>query len=220
MIHTILFDLDDTLYPRSAGIMVEIRRLILDFVQTRLSLPAGEADVLRHEYLLAYGTTMRGLQVNHEIDAEEYLRHVHDIPLHRYLQPNPELDAAMASIPQDKVVFTNASREHAERVLAVLGIRRHFARIVDIRDMAFKSKPEPSAYRRICELLRVRPEECVLVEDNVRNLCPAKELGMGTVLVGETSQSAHDCVDQAIEHIEEIGEALVELGRDAAPEEH
>jgi putative hydrolase of the HAD superfamily len=106
------------------------------------------------------------------------------------------------------VVFTNASREHAERVLGVLGIRRHFARIVDVRDMAYESKPQPSAYRRICQLLEASPEECLLVEDNVRNLCPAKEIGMSTVLVGDGSQARHPCVDHAIDRVEEIGQVL------------
>jgi putative hydrolase of the HAD superfamily len=218
MIRTILFDLDDTLYPRSAGIMVEIRRLILDYIQTKFELSPEESDALRHEYLHTYGTTMRGLQVNHGIDPDEYLRHVHNIPLDEYLRPNPELDAALAAIHQEMIVFTNASREHAERVLEALGIRRHLCRIVDVRDMAYESKPQPAAYRRICELLGADPEECVLVEDNTRNLCPAKEIGMRTVLVGDGSQSGHRCVDYAIERIEEIGRVLAELeGGDASP---
>ena len=208
MIRTILFDLDDTLYPRSAGIMGEIRRLILDFVQTRLDLPAEEADALRERYLRAYGTTMRGLQVNHQIDPHEYLHHVHQIRLSEYLQPNPELDAVLEAIPQEMVIFTNASREHAERVLEVLGIRRHFSRIVDVRDMEYESKPQPAAYARICELLGVTPEACMLVEDNVRTLCPAKEIGMSTVLVGDGSQAQHRCVDHAIDRIEQIGSVL------------
>jgi len=208
MIRVLLFDLDDTLYPRSAGIMVEIRRLIMDYIQTQFDLSREEADALRHEYLHAYGTTMRGLQVNHGIDPDDYLEHVHAIPLHQFLQPNPELDAVLDTVPQEMVVFTNASREHAERVLGVLGIRRHFARIVDVRDMAYESKPQPSAYRRICQLLEASPEECLLVEDNVRNLCPAKEIGMSTVLVGDGSQARHPCVDHAIDRVEEIGQVL------------
>ena len=208
MIRILLFDLDDTLYPRSAGIMVEIRRLIMDYIQTQFGLSTEEADALRHEYLHAYGTTMRGLQVNHGIDPDDYLEHVHAIPLHAFLQPNPELDAVLDALPQEMIVFTNASREHAERVLEVLGIRRHFSRIVDVRDMAYESKPQPSAYRRICQLFGVSPEECLLVEDNVRNLCPATEIGMSTVLVGDGSQAHHRCVDHAIDRIEEIGQVL------------
>ena len=100
MIRTILFDLDDTLYPRSAGIMGEIRRLILDFVQTRLGLSPEKADALRDRYLKVYGTTMRGLQVNHQIDPGEYLHHVHEIALSEYLQANSELDAVLEAISQ------------------------------------------------------------------------------------------------------------------------
>jgi putative hydrolase of the HAD superfamily len=217
MIRTILFDLDETLYPRGAGIMAELRCLILDYIQTQFDLSLEEADDLRLGYFQTYGTTLRGLQVNHQIDPDEFLRCVHDIRLHEHLQPNPQLDAVLDAIPQDKIIFTNASREHAERVLDVLGIRQHFSRIVDVRDMEYEGKPHPSAYRRICELLGVAPEECLLVEDNIRNLCPAKEIGMSTVLVGDRSQSRDRCVDHVIVRIEEIERALVEIERSGPP---
>lgn len=213
MIRTILFDLDDTLYPRRAGIMEQIRRLMIDYLRTSLDLSLEEADELRRHYLQTYGTTMRGLQINHQIDADEFLEFVHHIRLDEYLEPNPELEAALASIPQEKVIFTNASRKHAEAVLARLGVRQHFARIVDIRDMGFESKPQPPAYRRICEMLELQPEECLMVEDNVRNLRPAKALGMTTVLVydGAETPDRDDAVDFAISRIEEIGRVLDSL---------
>ena len=221
MIHTILFDLDETLYPRQAGIMEEIRKLMLRYLRIHFDLSAEEADELRRDYFQAYGTTLRGLQINHQIDPEGFLSFVHDIPVDQHLQPNPRLDAILASLPQDKVIFTNASREHAERVLGILGIRHHFDRIVDVRDMDYESKPQPSAYRRICELLDARPEECLLVEDNLRNLRPAKELGMGTVLVEDGSTAVDDgasVVDgadyvlQRIEDLSVLSEALLPAG--------
>jgi putative hydrolase of the HAD superfamily len=206
MIRTILFDLDDTLYPRHSGIMEQIRGRIMAFICTKLGFSRDEANVLRQEYLLAYGTTMRGLQINHHIDTDDYLHFVHDIPLHQYIQPDPELDAVLGTIPQQKVVFTNASREHAEGVLAALGIRRHFERIIDVRDMDFDSKPQPAAYTRICHMLGVQPKECMLVEDNVVNLRPAKALGMVTVLVD--SGGPDPSVDYAIPRIQEIGAVI------------
>jgi len=211
MIRTILFDLDETLYPRGVGIMNQIRLLILEYVCNRLGLPEPEADTLRQAYLRDYGTTMRGLQLNHQIDTDDYLDYVHKIQLDRYIEANPELDATLATLPQEKVVFTNASREHAEAVLKVLGVGHHFARIVDVRDMDFESKPQPSAYRRICQMLGRLPQECVLVEDNVRNLLPAKALGMVTVLVGENGIKAGDGVDYVISRVEEIGRVLAQL---------
>lgn len=208
MIRTILFDLDDTLYPRQAGIMGQIRDLILRYIQTRFNLSTEEADSLRRRYFQTYGTTMRGLQVNHHIDPDEYLHYVHDIPLDQYLQPNPKLDGVLAGLPQQKIIFTNASREHAERVLDTLGIRHHFVQIVDVRDMDYESKPHAIAYRRICDLLDVQPRDCMLVEDNVRNLQPAKNLGMTTVLVGDVSQGLDHSVDYTIPCIEDIGQVI------------
>jgi putative hydrolase of the HAD superfamily len=213
MIHTILFDLDETLYPKNSGVMDQIRDLILDYMRTRLNLTPEAADALRRQYFVTYGTTLRGLQVNDHIDPDEYLHYVHNIRLEQYLKPNQELDAVLASLSQDKVVFTNASREHAEHVLAVLGVRSHIDRIVDVRDMDYESKPQPRAYRRICDLLGVRPEECLLVEDNVRNLCPAKALGMVTVLVD--GSKADDCVDFGVQRIEEIGQVVKQIERGA-----
>ncbi|HSJ54389.1 MAG TPA: pyrimidine 5'-nucleotidase [Anaerolineae bacterium] len=214
MIRAILFDLDDTLYPSSSGVMDQIRALMMRYLCTRLALSPEDANVLRRNYFLTYGTTMRGLQVNHDIDPDEFLAFVHDIRLEDHLQPNEELGAVLAGIRQKKVVFTNASREHAEAVLAILGVRSHFDRVVDVRDMDYESKPLASAYGRICKLLALEPRECVLVEDNVRNLEPARKLGMVTVLiapsaaVAEGQNPAPEIVDHVLSRVEEIGRLL------------
>ncbi len=211
MIRTILFDLDDTLYPRGSGVMEQIRALILRYIETRLELSTEQADALRRHYFQTYGTTMRGLQINQQIDADEFLHFVHNIPLDRYLRPKPDLDIVLASLPQEKVVFTNASREHAAKVLELLGISRHFARVVDVRDVQYVSKPQPEAYQRICAILGVQPEECLIVEDNVRNLRPAKALGMTTVLILDGSGDADESVDYAIACVEEISAVLAHI---------
>jgi putative hydrolase of the HAD superfamily len=211
MIRYILFDLDDTLYPRGSGIMDHLRHLILRYIETHLGLPTEQAEELRIAYFRDYGTTMRGLQIHHQIDTDEFLDYVHDIPIERYIEPNPLLDRVLASLPQEKVVFTNASREHAERVLQLLGIQERIARIVDVREVDFESKPQAGAYRRICQLLAVSPEECILVEDNVRNLIPAKELGMVTVLVLDGRPEGGKAVDFQVRRVEDIGKVMAKL---------
>jgi putative hydrolase of the HAD superfamily len=121
----------------------------------------------------------------------------------------------LASIPETKVVFTNSSREHATRVLDLLGIRHHFDRIIDVRDVSYESKPQPSAYQLACDLLRVRPEECVMVDDNTRNLQPAKALGMTTVLILDGSAPSPESPDASTDHvvsrIEEIGKVMDDI---------
>ena len=220
MIRCILFDLDDTLYPQQSGVMDRIRERMLCYLRSRLNLSLDEADALRRHYFQTYGTTMRGLQINYQIDTEEYLAYVHDVPLHEHLGANARLDSVLASIPETKVVFTNSSREHAARVLDLLGVRHHFERIIDVRDVDYESKPQPTAYQLACDLLGVRPEECVLIDDNTRNLHPAKALGMTTVLIrdgsaAEPTYTSADPADGSADHIisciEEIGKVMDDI---------
>jgi putative hydrolase of the HAD superfamily len=205
-----IFDLDDTLYPRSAGVMQAIGGRIHQYIVERLCLDEETSVRLRQDYLARYGTTMRGLIAHHQIDPEDYLEYVHQVPLADLLNPAPWLDTTLSEIPAEKVVFTNATREHASRVLQTMGIERHFTRIVDIRDMDYRSKPHPTAYQRLLALLGARPEACLLVDDSARNLRPAWELGMTTVLVGDGH--LEDGVDFVIEEVAEVGSVVSQLG--------
>lgn len=203
----LLFDLDETLYPRDAGVMQGIRLQIRRYIVEVLGYTAEEADALARRYHQEYGTSMRGLLLNHGIDANHFLGYVHDFPLDG-LVPNPPLDEMLGRLPGNKVIFTNADRAHTERVLAQLGIRRHFGQIVDVVAVDYMSKPNPEAYTRCLSLLQARPEECVLIEDTGRNLAPAKQLGMITVLVdGAPDESADYKIDTILE-LEAVVDAI------------
>lgn len=204
----VLFDLDETLYPRHSGVMEEISARMTQYIVEHFGLSRKEAHALRRRYREEYGTTLAGLRANSCIDPQDFLTYVHDLPLGNYLAPNGDLEEVLRRIPLEKVVFTNASREHAQRVLGVLGIAYHFSRIFDITDMEYTCKPNPQAYSRLLALLGARPEECILVEDSVRNLAPAKALGMYTVLVdGEGDAN----VDFVIQKITQIGDVVSRL---------
>jgi len=209
MLKYILFDLDETLYPSRSGLMAGIGELMSRYMEERLDMPPGEIPTLREHYYHVYGTTMRGLQIHHGIDPEDYLAYVHNIPIEDYIGPNDELDRVLAEIETEKVVFTNASAEHARRVLAVLGIERHFSHIIDVRALGYIAKPDPEAYQRALEILGAEGDECLIVDDRVRNLAPAKELGMITVLVGSEKTADADFV---IGEVAEIGEVVQTLG--------
>ena len=204
-------DLDDTLYPTSAGIMPAVGQRINRYMIERVGIPPDEAKLLRRLYFNQYGTTMRGLIVNYGIDPEDYLAFVHDLPLEEYIRPNPALGAMLSAIPLRKVVFTNASREHAGRVLGILGVGGHFERIIGVRDFGYYSKPNPEAYQSILQILGARPAECIMVEDAARNLAPAKALGMTVVLV-DGGAPPLDCasgdVDVCIGDILGLAEAI------------
>ncbi|HID62457.1 MAG TPA: pyrimidine 5'-nucleotidase, partial [Anaerolineae bacterium] len=207
----ILFDLDETLYSTETGLMAAIGQRILQYMQERVGLDPALARNLRRHYYQTYGATLKGLQIYHNVDPNDYLAYVHDVPLGDYLQPDEALDRALAGIQAEKIVFTNATTEHARRVLRFLGIEHHFNCIVDLRAMNYENKPQPEAYRCVLDTLGARPEECLLVEDSVRNLRPAKELGMVTVLV---NGSEEDGVDFAIDDVAQVGEVLRRIQRE------
>ncbi|CAG0988521.1 partial FMN hydrolase / 5-amino-6-(5-phospho-D-ribitylamino)uracil phosphatase, partial [Gammaproteobacteria bacterium] len=57
------------------------------------------------------------------------------------------------------------------------------------------SKPDPHAYECILDIIGARGDECVLIEDNARNLRPARALGMTTILVDNSEcQEVDYCV--------------------------
>jgi putative hydrolase of the HAD superfamily len=187
MVRFLVFDLDETLYPAQAGLFHEIGRRIHLYLQERLGIPPEQVPQLRQSYYERYGTTLRGLQIHHRVDPEDYLSFVHDVDVSAYLRPDPALEAVLASLPQEKVVFTNATTAHARQVLQALGLDHHFRRIFDIHSLRFHCKPDPEAYRILLELLPARGPECLLIEDNLRNLLAGKAAGMHTLLVGETA---------------------------------
>lgn len=181
----IIFDLDNTLYPASAGLLPVIGARIVSFVQQRLGLDEAAARALSDDYYHSHGLTVCGLRAEHGVDAEEYFRFIHDLDYAAFLAPAPELDTRLAALPQRKSIFTNAPAFHAAAVLARLGIAHHFDRIFDVAWTDFQPKPHPASYGRVLAELGCPPECAVLIEDTARNLPPARALGMRTVWVGE-----------------------------------
>ena len=184
---TLFFDLDNTLYPSDNGIWASIGNRMNIYMQDQLNLPEEEIFSLRHSYYENYGTTLRGLQIHHGIDADDFLAYVHDLPIEEMIQPDPELRALLLSLPNRKFIFTNSNIEHAERVLYSLQIAECFDKIIDLRAMDFQCKPNPEAYHIALKLAAESdPRKCIFLDDSLRNLTPAFELGFYTILIGTT----------------------------------
>ena len=187
---TLFCDLDDTLYPSGNGLWDAIGQRMNRFMIERLELPKEQVPSLRRQYYEKYGTTMRGLQIHHHVDADEYLAYVHDLPLGDYLQPNPLLRSLLSSLPQRCWIFTNADAGHAGRVIGILGLEGCFTGIIDVRAIRFACKPEALAYVRALELAgSPRPEQCALLDDSAVNLVPAHQMGFSTVWVSRNGTS-------------------------------
>jgi pyrimidine 5'-nucleotidase len=185
---TIFFDLDDTLYPSNAGLWQAIKNRMNDYMRERMNIPADEIPALREKYYLQYGTTLHGLQKHHQIDVDDYLAYVHDLPLGNYLTPNPGQRSVIASLPTRNLIFTNADSSHADRVLAALNLRDLFSTIVDVNTVAPYCKPMPESFKIAMKAAgETDPSRCVMIDDLPRTTRAAKSAGMFSILFGETA---------------------------------
>jgi putative hydrolase of the HAD superfamily len=209
---TLFFDLDDTLYAPQNGLWLAIRDRMRCYLIERMGFSPEEVETLRHEYFVTYGTTLRGLIINHpeRINVDEYLAFVHDIPLQEYIQPDPALQALLLSLPQHRWIFTNSDDRHAQRVLNVLGVSNCFDGIIDIRALGFACKPVDEAYHRALAIAgETDPGRCIMFDDSPRNLAPARALGFCTVLVGAHESDPSAC--HTLTNLKELPDSMPEL---------
>ena len=182
-----IFDLDNTLYPATAGLFEQVDVRMTDYVAGVTGLPRDEARVLQKRYFHQHGTTIAGLMAEHAVDAHHFLDIVHDIEMD-VLEENAPLAAAIARLPGRKLVFTNGDAPYATRVLDRLGLGTSFEAIHDVHAMSLIPKPAASAYASLCERWSIDSAEALFVDDMARNLAPAKAIGMTTVWVDNGSE--------------------------------
>jgi putative hydrolase of the HAD superfamily len=181
-IETWIFDLDNTLYPASCRLFDQIHARMTEFIAGRLGISPEAALTVQKTYFREHGTTMRGLMTVNRIDPEDFLAYVHEVDL-ACVPPDPALVNALIKLPGRKIVHTNGSRRHAERLLDHLGIAGSFCGVVDIAAAGYDPKPALAGYHELLRRHEVSPGTALMVEDMARNLVPAAALGMTTAWV-------------------------------------
>jgi putative hydrolase of the HAD superfamily len=177
-----VFDLDNTLYPASCNLFAEVDQRMGEFIARYLGVPFAHARHLQKTYYRQFGTTLCGLMRVHGLDPKSFLDYVHDIDL-SVVREHPELAAAIAALPGRKLIFTNGSRAHAERVAGKLGVLHCFEDIFDIASSNYVPKPRPQCYDAFIKSHGIDARASAMFEDIARNLEVAHALGMTTVLV-------------------------------------
>ncbi|XP_059625506.1 uncharacterized protein C24B11.05 isoform X2 [Cornus florida] len=145
----LLFDMDDTLYPMSSGINLACRRNIEDFMLRHLHIDENEVPRMCLELYREYGTTMAGLKaLGYQFDNDQFHAFVHGKLPYEALKPDPVLRNLLLSMPQRKIIFTNADKEHAAQVLKRLGLEDCFEGVICFETLnpATTTLPEPVDY--------------------------------------------------------------------------
>ncbi|OAY48810.1 uncharacterized protein C24B11.05 isoform X2 [Manihot esculenta] len=127
----LLFDMDDTLYPMSSGLNLACRKNIEGFMLQHLHIEESEVPRMCLELYREYGTTMAGLKaLGYEFDDDEFHAFAHGRLPYEKLKPDAVLRNLLLSMPQRKIIFTNADKGHAAEVLKRLGLEDCFEGVI------------------------------------------------------------------------------------------
>lgn len=202
-----VFDLDNTLYPRSCNLFAQIDVRITHYVMGLTQLAFEEARDLQKTYYRDFGTTLNGLMHQHKVDPDHFLETVHAID-YSPVDPHPDLVQVIRELPGRKFILTNGDTGHARAVLAKLGGADLFEHVHDIRAMTFVPKPHKAAYDGFFARHDIDPAKAVMFDDLEKNLVVPHEVGMATVQVVAGPDFAHEQVE------------AWELGRASGPHVH
>jgi len=181
-IETWVFDLDNTLYPHHLNLWQQVDDRIRNYIAKFLGTTYDDAFRKQKDFYRRYGTTMRGMMVEHGMHPDDFLDYVHQID-HSPIEPNPALGAALEKLPGRKLILTNGTKAHADAVMRRLAIHHHFEDVFDIVASELQPKPFPENYDRFLARHGVDAGKAAMFEDLARNLAIPHALGMTTVLV-------------------------------------
>jgi putative hydrolase of the HAD superfamily len=234
-VDTLIFDIDDTLYPVSSGFSDHRNDIAVNgFMVEKLGFTSTEeAWALRNEFFQKYHSTLKALTVASEEGrlpgrfvaeelAEWWAEHC---DYDRYLIPNPKLIEMIQDFHEAKlnlVCFTNSPRKYALRCLDRLGLRRFFPEdhVFTVEDVLPACKPQAAAFEQVLRSVGTVPERAVMFEDSMKNVRACAALGIRTVLIdegrgggeaallGDTPCALDPAVDVVVRSIEEVRDTL------------
>lgn len=197
-ITTLIFDVDDTLYDVGTGFTAHRNTYgAQSFMLKYLNFPDMEsAKIIRDEYFTKYHSTAKALQVAEQegklpsgapkFDPQDLAEHWASSLNFALLGAKDEaLIQMLKECPLKLVAFSNGPRKYVKRVLMEMGLAEIFPddMLFAVDDVLPYCKPEKEAFDLIFERIQSKPNECIMVEDSMKNIRMAKSLGMKTILV-------------------------------------
>ena len=215
----VFFDCDDCLYFDGWKTANQLTQKIEEWCLQH-GLKEGQA----YELYKHYGTALKGLLAEGYVEdtpeaINTYLREVHDIPISQLLQRDDKLRQILLkldpSIP--KYIFTASVDDHAKRCLRALGIEDLFVDIIDCKKCDLETKHSRHSFEVAMKIAGVNnPEECLFLDDSIKNIHAARSIGWRSILVGLRGRDdglplSSEHAELEIERIHDIERVLPEL---------
>ena len=223
------FDIDNCLYRSSTGVNDLMQASIEGYFENKLNLSPIEARKLNLRYYKEYGLAIRGLVMFHGVDALEYNALVDDsLPLQNILKPDLKLRHILIELRKSKKfdklwLFTNAYKNHALRVIRLLGLGDLFDGITycDYSQMdKLICKPDVMAFERAkLQSGLYEYKDAWFIDDNASNIAMGLQLGMECCIhVVERKESKMNRIlgqsppgSKVIQYITDLPDILPEL---------
>jgi putative hydrolase of the HAD superfamily len=115
------------------------------------------------------------------------------------LSPWPEMLAFIQKLKdkQYKVSLLSNTIKPMSTIAFQKGFYEGFEPLI-LSDAVGYAKPEPSIYRHALDGLQLLAEECIYIDDLLKNLEPAKELGMLTILASADPKQTIASIERAM----------------------
>ena len=183
----LLLDLDGVCYGKHNNYSLEkvfgqVSKRMTKFISEKLNIDLEKAKELQTNYFYKYNTSLNGLMIHHDIQAEEFLKYVHTIDL-SFMKEDKVMRNELEKLDMEKFIYTNGSAEHAKNILTHLGVYDLFGRdkIFDIKDGGYVPKPEAQTFDLMVKKFGINPKKTIYIEDIAKNLSIGYERGCTTV---------------------------------------
>jgi HAD superfamily hydrolase (TIGR01549 family) len=217
----VVFDLDDTLYPRERFV-----RSGLAAVAQYVDEHFGVAAVRAYTTLLKASAEEHGTEFQVLCDTFG-LRHA-IVPelLQVFRSHRPELWLAhgafdtLQALRNDGwriAILTNGLPPVQAAKVHALGLMKHVDHVIYAAEYAEAGKPDRAVFAEVLHRLGLAPEQCVMVGDNVEcDVRGGREAGMRTIWMrrnGAEGNGGADAVVEALAEVPAVAASLVELTR-------
>jgi len=204
-IKAIIFDMD--------GVLIEAKEWHYESLNRALGLFGMEIN--RYDHLVTYDglptkkklammSMERGLPTSlHDFINDMKQIYTMDI-VHAKCRPVFHHQYALARLMQDGyrlACCSNSVRNSIEVMLSKAGILEHFEFILSNQDVT-KPKPDPEMYLNAMNRLGLKPEECLILEDNVNGIKAAIASGAHLLKINTTADVNYQTIKQRIGEIE------------------
>lgn len=215
-VKAIFFDTADTLYSNEAMEAAYPQKLV-ELLSTSRNIPLDEAKTLLKETSETLKGTVKHLTKVRTMAELGFDRaQVHEafctVNPKDFLVPDEALNPLMARLSrQYKLgIISNFKRSHILEILSALGLSAEWFPLLVTEDIITEIKPDHEPFLKAIELSGCAANECLYVGDSpTKDMQPAKEVGMVTVLVGESMPDEQAVfVDAIIPDVKKLVELL------------